>query len=233
MENYLKYFRLRAGLNAPELGKKVGASRHQIYRLEADDKELSSKWAAKLAPHLGISEIELMYGANANKTTQPQDIGSGEFIPVPVVGSVSAGIWLESQEVFSDEPQGFGGAMRDPRFPKEAYFALLVNGESINKRAKNGTYLICVDINKADIIPQIGDVVIVQRMRDQGGLIETTAKILIKNGEDFELHPYSSHEKHQAPIAINMNSMDGNDEIRVIAVATGSYETFDPRFSTI
>ncbi|PWJ81551.1 DNA-binding XRE family transcriptional regulator [Pseudaminobacter salicylatoxidans] len=66
MKNMLKSLRLDAGLTQEELGKRVGATKQQIGRLEKDQRKLTMEWARKLATALGCSPFDL-YKADISK----------------------------------------------------------------------------------------------------------------------------------------------------------------------
>ena len=56
-----------------------------------------------------------------------------------------------------------------------------------------------------------GELVIVQRSKFQGAMIETTAKRVRKNG-DFELWPESTHPDFQEPLRVQNRLEQGTDE---------------------
>lgn len=61
MKNGIAIFRERAGINKAELARRVGTTRQQMGRLEADERELTVDWAEKIAPHLGCSAQDLLF----------------------------------------------------------------------------------------------------------------------------------------------------------------------------
>jgi transcriptional regulator with XRE-family HTH domain len=49
------------GLSMPELGKAVGTSAQQIDRLETGERPITKEWARRLAPHLDVDAVELVF----------------------------------------------------------------------------------------------------------------------------------------------------------------------------
>lgn len=147
--------------------------------------------------------------------------GEGEETPsVPIVGYVAAGVWSDPNEM--DEarpPQDF--VSPDPRLPIRYQRAWIVRGRSVEKHAQDGTILVCALLGDGSPIePRDGDLVIAERRREQGGLVERTAKKLRILMGKSELLPQYEDEALNTPIPLG----DDNDEVAVIAVVLGAYK---------
>jgi SOS-response transcriptional repressor LexA len=106
---------------------------------------------------------------------------------IPLVGTVSGGVWREVDSLDQDEkPASLFQA--DPRWPADRQFALRVEGESINRIARDGDLIAVVAVEALEKPPANGALVIVEESRDDGALIRTTAKRLHVRGKLTELH---------------------------------------------
>jgi SOS-response transcriptional repressor LexA len=138
--------------------------------------------------------------------------------PIMVVGEVAAGVWIQVDDTDLQYDQSPFPA--DPRFPAEAQYDLVVRGTSINRFAQPGERLRCIDLAEAGIEARDGDLVIVQRTREQGSLVETTAKRMARKAGKTVLMPDSSDPRWQEPIEVGGQS---GDEIRVVAKVVFKY----------
>lgn len=175
---------------------------------------------AKLAKVLGVAPEELMRAALP---------GSGAFEIAPlsrtqdqgilVLGEVAAGVW---REVPIDNGQE-GVALPilpDPRHPAERQFGVVVRGESINKVAKDGDYLICLAPDD-DVRHSIkdGDLVVLERIRPDG-LREVTVKRVRHAFDGWEFWSESTDPRYSGAINLNEDlSQDGDGiEVRIIGI---------------
>lgn len=107
-------------------------------------------------------------------------------VAIPLVGTVSGGVWREVDNLDQDEKPA-SPFLPDPRWPADKQFALKIEGESINRVARDGDIIAVVDIHALQT--QVADdaLVVVEESRD-GALIRTTAKRLRRRGKLTELH---------------------------------------------
>jgi SOS-response transcriptional repressor LexA len=187
-----------------------------------------------IAPHLGVQPGWLYSGELAgDETSQDQPMPKRTAAAQPakrgipairIVGKVAAGVWHEVR--YTDRPPQVAAVSAlppDPRFPISAQYDLIVEGSSLNRFAKDGQYLRCVDILKSGAEINDGDLVIVVRTKDSF-LYETTAKRLrIRRGR-YELWPDSDDPAWQEPIVIKALGDDMTDgEIRITALVLYAY----------
>ncbi|MEM1047475.1 MAG: helix-turn-helix domain-containing protein [Pseudomonadota bacterium] len=210
-ENAFKAARLAAGLTQEELAERAGVSRITVNRIERRG-VLTHKQAELYAPLLNVDPRTLILGAVPSDHYESRP---GAITTVPVIGEVAAGIWLEV-DVF-DEPRFEPvPAVLDDRYPAESQFALIVRGPSINKTAEDGAILLCVSLDSGLTIND-GDLVIVERTRAQGAMVETTAKFVRRLKDGYELWPHSTDPRYQEPIFISEDGTDGDVSIGIKA----------------
>lgn len=126
---------------------------------------------------------------------------------LPIIGRVSAGGWMDAEEFDqSDSPPEMVPALS--LYPPEYQFAVVVDGNSVNKIANSGEVLICLDAIKSGIPPKDNDLVIVERKRFGGEMFQFTAKRLRNGISGLELWPESTDPNHQTPIPYKENDGD-------------------------
>lgn len=81
---------------------------------------------------------------------------------------------------------------RDSRYPQVAQFVLVVEGESVNRVARDGDRLLCVDIDMLGVAPAQGDLVLVERAGAMG--TETSIRRLRRLGGRIALSFDSNHD---------------------------------------
>lgn len=126
----------------------------------------------------------------------PAPIGS-----VRVIGRVAANTWLS----VDDMDFGFDDVEYVPSvggYPTEWQFALIVEGNCLNKIAANGDRLICLDTIKSGVDVVSGDLVVVERRKYGGQMVLRTAKRVRQAADGFELWPESDDPSHQDPIRL-------------------------------
>jgi phage repressor protein C with HTH and peptisase S24 domain len=102
----------------------------------------------------------------------------------------------------------------DPKWPIGSVKALRVRGNSINRQARDGDYVVVLDAFAAPRWVQDGDWGVVHRHR--GAALESTVKRVRGKPGAWFLHPDSDDPKHQEPIALD-DSTDADAEVRVVA----------------
>jgi len=184
---------------------------------------IPAKRAKDYARVLGITPEWLLYGDNASQS--PQSPAEIEMSSVPVVGTVQAGVWLEVDGFHGDAgDEERLPVVPNPRYARFKQWAVKVVGDSVNKRIDDGAFAHCVDM-ECGKSPKDGDLVVVERFRDDGGLVETTIKEVRINGVSVELWPCSTNPAHTGPISLG----DGEEttSARIKGFVIGSYREFE------
>jgi len=165
-----------------------------------------------------------------------EETGEGEPGPgvasfgISILGEVAAGAWLEIDGDQVDTPKYSIKLGADPRYPVDWQYGLLVRGNSINRVANDGTFLICVDIAKSGLSLRNGDLVIAEQIRKQAGLREVTAKRYGMSGRNVTLSPDSTERRYndkndphyQGPITLG-TSRKSDTEVVARALVIGVY----------
>lgn len=203
--------REKKGLNQSELGRRIRVSPQAIQKLEAGKTE-SPRFIVELARELGVSPDYLKTGVATTLTKVPGS--SGKVESVPVRGTVKAGQWqaIEDWELEVDEH-----VPSSSEYPIDWQYAFIVEGESLNKIANSGDRLVCVDLIASGISIKDEDLVVVERSRDGGQLIERTAKRVRQTIRGIELWPESTHPAHQTPIEYLSNDDPEHNSVRILA----------------
>lgn len=133
-----------------------------------------------------------------------------------VKGFVHAGVWQESYipegEVKTLPIGGVSG------FSVNRQFALQIKGDSINKRAKDGAYAICIEWHGP---LANGDVVVFERRRN--GFFQATIKIVKLKDGMVELWPDSDSPAHQDPITVSRQALEEGEEVAVVGKVVGFF----------
>lgn len=187
-------------------------------KLIAEALETSSEWLLEGKGPKEVREI------GSTVELDPRPFATEQAL-VPEVGEVAAGVWLEYNHHHNEPGERLGPFPVDPRYPAAAQFSVRVRGTSINRVVPDGGSLHCVALFESGLSEQDltnGQLVIVKRTRMQGGLFETTAKRLRKNGS-WELWPDSTDPNWQEPIKVE-DLHDSEDEtVEVMAFVIGAH----------
>lgn len=145
-------------------------------------------------------------------------------VGIPVVGEVAAGQWADPDDVADVPLHQDLYIPPDPRFSMRHQRAWIVRGRSVERFARDGQALVCALIGGGSPVePQDGDIVIAERHRAQGGLIERTAKRIRFYRDRTELVPQYEDETLNKPLVLS-DDTDDDIEVRVIAVVLGVYQ---------
>ena len=98
----IKHLRETRGLTQARLAELAGTSQPQIRRLEAGERQLTKEWAERLAPHLGLSASDLMFGGDPYDPPSPSGPPYGVHTSPPVMAHNQNRPFPESQEKRSE-----------------------------------------------------------------------------------------------------------------------------------
>lgn len=136
---------------------------------------------------------------------------------VPLVGTVSAGVFREAEGLVSEGV--LVPAVPRPDVPASAQYAVKVDGPSVNQKIPDGAYAIVAKLESFPGGPSHGTLVHV--VREKAGLYEHTIKELRYTREGVRLAPVSSDPRFQGLL----DPEDDEDAIvRIEGVVIGKYE---------
>jgi phage repressor protein C with HTH and peptisase S24 domain len=96
-------------------------------------------------------------------------------------------------------------------------YALRVRGNSMDKVAPDGSYLMCAALKDTDMGIENGDLVIVERLQAQRSLHEVTVKRVRRKKDGLVLLPESTDPRWK-PVEIHSGNTSSEDmEVRVLA----------------
>jgi transcriptional regulator with XRE-family HTH domain len=186
-------------ISQSELARLLGVTRNAVSMWERDESQPKSKTMQKAAVILSVGFDWLATGRGGE---------TGTVLGIPLWGEVAGGVWAEVRDSQDTELERVPVAP-DPRYPADAQYALKIRGNSVNRIAKHGTIVICVDIVAAGVELRDGDLVWVERKR--GSLVEATIKRLRKGKSGPELWPESDDPQFQEKAPLKVGK--GHDEV--------------------
>jgi len=212
----LEEMRSTMGWSKADLARRTGISYDNINKyLRGDVDQPRGETLQMIAKGAGVPLDWLLFGESKSSGPSIQDTKN-----IPVVGIVQAGAWLESDGLWPTEEEWIP-VVPDPRYEPHRQWAVLVKGDSVNEVIQDGEYAHCVDIDCGRGVEE-GDLVVVERVRQQGGLVETTIKQVKSNGNGPELWPRSTNRKYNGPIHIGHED-DEDIEVRIKGFVIGAY----------
>ena len=231
--NHLRDYRERLDLTQTQLAEMVGTSVQNISRLERGDRQLSRKWAERIAPHLSAKPEDLIFRPASDSMEDSVPISPGR---VPYGGRVNAGYFLTIDEFNQDLGDHLVPASvpRHPGYPQLPQTAWKVIGDSMDQAGFiEGMWAVAAPY--LDYIDKIGELdngnyVIVERRRFGGGEIERTVKEVQFARRGMRLVPRSSNPDYKE-FFIDLDDGADNDveEVRIIAVVLWVGLDVDPR----
>jgi SOS-response transcriptional repressor LexA len=205
----LKRARLDAGYrSAADAARALGIPYPTYAGHENGSRKFEADEASVYARKFKVTVEWLLVGKTGNVTP----VSNAPLATIPVIGIVRAGLW---QDVDAGDSGVYQVVSSAPDAPTEWQYAFTVEGTSLNKIAAPGDILICMDAIKARYDIKDGDLVIVEKARFSGQMIERTAKRIRRSTSGFELWPESNDPAFQSPILID--GKENGDEIRIVA----------------
>lgn len=215
----LKEARERMFETAAEAASAMGVNYQTYAAHENGSRGLRRDAALKYAKFFNVSLEFLLTGRKSTNVRPDVMLRNAPIVDgegMPVRGFVRAGIWQESYA-----PENELASLpisADARFPKHLQFALEIKGDSINRRARDGEFAVCVEWHGP---VQPSEVVVVERRR--AGLFEATIKVVeALDAETMRLAPDSDNPAHK-PIVVRKSDMRDGEEIAIVGKVLGYY----------
>jgi transcriptional regulator with XRE-family HTH domain len=218
----LRASRIKRGVSQAEVGDSCGVTRASVSQWETGVTTPSQDKLEIVAKFLGVDFYWLLTGSGAPSVASGETKGEVRLTGIPIVGTVEAGVWREA-DILDVEPSEYIDMPEDTRYQGLARRAVRVSGDSVDLEIPDGGYAVFVDLADYGKDPEDGQLVIVERIRHQGGLVETTVKEYRINGRGAELWPKSRNPKHVGPIKLRADTGDDSLEVRIRGVVVGKY----------
>jgi hypothetical protein len=179
---------LKAGLSAGQI--KTMRRQHRM-KLQHG---ISNRTLTSLAEALNTTPEWLSSGVGPEERAPNGVAGiGGEGLALPLAGVVAAGVWTEVADKIAPQQSSVPA---DPRYPASWQRAYEVRGNSVDRIARSGDFLIVVDRTSAGLTIRPGDILIVTRTKD--GLQEVSARRFQKSGKDCLLMLDSTDTRHNS-----------------------------------
>ncbi len=208
MKTRIKELRLQNKLTLKEVGEAVNLGESTISQYESEKREPSLETLIGLADLFGVSVDYLLCKDNVSnvfatiiprkgveRTLVNYSNQRQEYVRIPVLGSIKAGIPQEAIEEiidFEDIPESYTTGGRE-------YFALKINGDSMAPRYQHGDIIIVrkqetCDSGKDCVVLVNGDEATFKRViRHRGGItlqpLNPTYPPMYYNNEEIETKP--------------------------------------------
>lgn len=210
----LRALRIKKGYStATDAAKAFGWNEHTYKSHENGVRGIRPDAARKYAAAYGSTAAYIMGVGGAAPESKPVTT----VVNVPVIARVSAGAFRY------DEPLEFEGVLV-PAVPRtdlapSSQYSVIIDGPSVNKRIPDGSFAICVPLDRYPGGAQHGQLVHV--VRERAGLFENTIKELRYTRDGMMLMPVSNDPRYQEPV--QLASGDDGEVVRIQGIVVGAY----------
>jgi transcriptional regulator with XRE-family HTH domain len=216
---YLKHVSAVTGLSLNQIAERVGVSHTTLTRpVNNPAFKYAPKFAVlqKIAQTFEVSLPEQL--TNLPSEAPPKVVG---VRPLPVRGIVAAGMW---QQIESVQDQFLGAApvpmMEDLQYAGFAQWMDLIMGPSVNREYPDGTYVHVVDAIAIGYRPSPNDFVIVERRKEQDGLVERTCKKIVFIDGKPQIVGDSTEERFNMPLEL---ASTPDTVVEIVGLVLGGY----------
>ena len=187
--------------------------------LRSASKNPTTSTLGALANYFGVSTDYLL--GNTDEGAPPSNVRpAGEFKRLPIRHRVQAGAWRERDDI-SQESLGFAPMVEAPGYHGIRQWAEELMGDSMNEFYPDRAYLHVVEAAPFQLKDR--DHVIVERTRQQGGLVERTCKELrISPVGVRTLCGRSRNPAWNKPIEL-LPSPGEEDTVEIVGLVVGHY----------
>ena len=208
--NRIKLLREEKGIYQKDLANLLGVTTPLINYYENEKRAISAKTASILADYFNVS-IDYLLGKSDVKHSNSSN-STPNFRNIPVIGKIAAGQPILAEENIEGylpvDPNIYGLSST------EDLFYLLVAGQSMNMKVKNGDYAL---IHKQDYAED-GDIVVAIVNGDNEATLKRYKKL---NDQFVLLEPMSTDPSIEA-ITVDLK----NTNFKIIGKAIGQFGKF-------
>lgn len=194
MGEFIKQLREERQLTQEELGKLLGVNRDAVSKWEKGRVEnIKRTTIKKMAELFKVSPAELMCFEDLNPASK-ESAFKKKNIRVPVLGSIPAGIPIEAIEEIID--------YEEMAYQPGEFFALVVNGDSMEPRIRKGDVVILrkqEDVDSGDVAAVMvnGFDATLKQVKKKGDLL-----ILQSSNPKYEPMIFTKEEREEEPVRI-------------------------------
>jgi len=224
----LREARIAAGYRSMSAAAdRVGKTQSTYRAHENGQNDYDSEDAQVYADAFKVPADWLLFGGDKDfkswsRSKNGTDPTSSRMPELRIRGEVAAGLWLEADLFDSEKVEKSNLTGGYKRYSPDCQYLLRIRGESLNRIAQDGDFILCVDFGQAGIELKSGDLVVVERSRDGGHTLERTAKRIFRHDDEIELRPESNDPRFQEPVVYNEHSEEAS-EVRVLAKILGVF----------
>lgn len=204
------------------LGKQIGKSPAIVNKiLDGTTKNPRVDTLRAIAKVLSVPLQEL-----TGEDDQPASgsIASGQigYERLHVRWQAEAGLWREI-DIDQSEPEEYLVPIPAGRRPLERFLSR-VHGDSMNRaHIYDGDTVVCINWIQLDEPMKDGQIVLVQRSRNGGHMIETTVKVLRVLMDRYELHPRSTNPVHKPIVVMRGDGDSDGQHIEILGLVESVY----------
>lgn len=227
----------RANINQPEMAERLTAELGRSFEKAAVNKMVivDPKPGQKVRNIKGDEMLAIAkitgFPLPPSFLEAPRTAPGSELTPKPSTGlvravkagTVAAGLFREHYQ-FDQSEKIVRMETPDPEFPNARLVFWDAEGDSMNALKPipllPGMEVVCVDYDDLDgrMPPRTGMIVVIQRSRDGGHLIEWSVKQIELYQDRIEFHPRSTNPIHKPIIVTRDMQADDGQEIRIVAL---------------
>jgi SOS-response transcriptional repressor LexA len=223
---YVRAVLAQKDITATELAKLVGKAPSTLTRpLSSPTHQYAIKLRTleEIAEKTGVPLTADLRKAAAKKRP-PAPEGRVEL---PIRYQVAAGSFLKRDEI-PQEPYGFRRVPPAPGYEGMKQWLEMVQGESMNRLIPPGSLVHVVDAYDLNYRARHGDIVVVERERVDGSMVERTVKQVSIDGDRVELWPRSHSHRWQSALELTGGTTAGEEfTVTIVGKVVQSYQFWE------
>lgn len=170
--NKLRELRIKKGRKQKEVAAEIGMSMQALSNYENGLREPDFATLNKLADYFNVT-VDYLLGRSDNPLPPEAILVSGEFIALPVIGTITAGYGGVAQEEYTGEKLEIPRELLTKYTPDELY-VLTVKGDSMYPELLDGDRVLVYKVSSVDsgtvaVVLYNGDAATVKRVEYQQG----------------------------------------------------------------
>jgi transcriptional regulator with XRE-family HTH domain len=213
-----------SGMSASAASKKAGLPRDAISDiLKGKSAHPRADTIAKIARAFEVDPGAILTG----QVRRPAESRLGaEQIELPIRFDVAAGLWKEVEDFHNQLEPMTSSVPQAPAFNQFPQWLERVVGDSMDRLVPPGSLIHVVDAIAMEYQPREDDLVVVERTRAQGSLIERSLKQVTTTAEGLELWPRSHNKRWDKPLTLSAGDGLDDEVVQVVGLVIRAYMSF-------